>query len=47
MAVIGQISASSINPYVITAYTRADCKGGVCIGSVDYYQFVVWHRMGD
>jgi len=25
-----------------TAFARADCKGGVCIGSVDDCQFVVW-----
>lgn len=31
----------SNNPKTIAALARADCKGGVCIGSVDDYQFVV------
>ena len=40
----------SNNPKTTAALTRADCKGGVCIGSVDSYQFVAWlvvpDRMG-
>ena len=32
----------SNNPKTIAALARADCRGGVCIGSVDDYQFIIW-----
>ena len=37
----------SNNPKTIAALARADCKGGVCIGSVDDYQFVAWQVIPD
>ena len=30
-----------------TALARADCKGGVCIGLADNYQFIVWQVVPD
>ena len=37
----------SNSPKTIAALARADCKGGVCISSVDDYQFVVWQIVPD
>ena len=37
----------SNNPKTTAALARADCKGGVCISSVDDYQFVVWQIVPD
>ena len=30
-----------------TALARVDCKGGVCIGLADNYQFIVWQVVPD
>ena len=51
LTVTEQKNVMSNNPKTIAALARADCKGGVCIGSVDDYQFVVRqvvpNRMGE
>ena len=47
LTVTEQKNAMSNNPKTIAVLARADCKGGVCIGSVDDYQFVVWHVVPD
>ena len=37
----------SNNPKTIAALARVHCKGGVCFGSADDYQIVVWKVVPD
>ena len=47
LTVIEQKNAISNKQKTTAALARADCKGGVCIGLADNYQFIVWQVVPD